>query len=227
MSYYPQAPPRPLEGLTADELHRRGCGLLTTLEWQLSQLEAGDASAVEAGATPSSLTETLNQLLQDVSSLERVLEEGGEGGHREIMKRRAAQLGADAAAQRRAVERFLKVTYAAREEQRERGLLFGGAAQRAEGVAVDSALRERSSLLASHTMMDEVAAAAEGVMGALQSQRATIKGAHKRVLDIAASLGVSNSLMKIIERRSLGDKVLVYGGSAFITLLCLAVWWFR
>ena len=93
--------------------------MLTTLEWQLSQLEAGGASAVEAGATPSSLTETLNQLLQDVSSLERVLEEGGEGGHREIMRRRAAQLGADAAAQRRAVERFLKVTYAAREEQRE------------------------------------------------------------------------------------------------------------
>jgi Golgi SNAP receptor complex protein 2 len=92
---------------------------------------------------------------------------------------------------------------------------------------VDSFLKERSSLLSSNAMMDEVAQAAESVMGALKDQRTVLKGAHKRVLDIATSLGVSNSLMKIIERRTVGDRVLVYGGSAFIVLLLVAVWWFR
>jgi Golgi SNAP receptor complex protein 2 len=94
-------------------------------------------------------------------------------------------------------------------------------------VAVDSSLRERAALLSSHAMLDEVAGAAGSVMGALREQRGVLKGAHRRVLDVAASLGVSNSLMKIIERRTVGDRVLVYGGSAFILLLLLAVWWFR
>ena len=126
-----------------------------------------------------------------------------------------------------ALIRCVSASHAAREEARDRGLLFGGAAQRAEAVAVDSSLRERASLLGSHAAMDEAAAAAAGVMGALRDQRGVLKGAHRRVLDVAAALGVSNSLMKIIERRTAGDRVLVYGGSAFVLLLILAVWWFR
>lgn len=76
-------------------------------------------------------------------------------------------------------------------------------------------------------MMDEVNAAADSVMGALHNQRAVIKSAHKRVLDIAASLGVSNSLIKIIERRTVGDRIIVYGGSAVILLLLVIVWRYR
>jgi Golgi SNAP receptor complex protein 2 len=72
-------------------------------------------------------------------------------------------------------------------------------------------------------MMDEVTAAASNVMGALRDQRNVLKGAHKRVLDISSSLGVSNSLLKIIERRTVGDKILVYGGSACILLLLFLV----
>lgn len=76
-------------------------------------------------------------------------------------------------------------------------------------------------------MMDEVANVAGAVMGSLRDQRSVLKGAHKRVLDIASTLGVSSSLMKIIERRTAGDRILVYGGSAVIVLLILLLWWFR
>jgi Golgi SNAP receptor complex protein 2 len=209
---------------TADDVHKRARDLVATLEFQLQQLEEGGDADLESGATPIGLTENLNLLLQDVSTLERMLEEGGE---REILRKRAVLLAADAQALRHSVERFLKNNYAFRKEKNERSLLFGGAASRAESVAVDSFLRERTSLTSSHAMLDEVSAAAENVMGALQGQRTTLKVAHKRVLDIASSLGVSNSLMKIIERRTVGDKVLVYGGSAFISLLLLAVWWWK
>ena len=39
---------------------------------------------------------------------------------------------------------------------------------------------------------------------------------------MAATLGVSNSVLKAIERRQLGDKLILYGGM----LLALALLWF-
>jgi Golgi SNAP receptor complex protein 2 len=206
-----------------EAIYTRARKLVVTLEWQLTQLEDPQAPA---SGDAASLTETLNLLLQEVAALDRaLLEADGDPGRREVWRRRAAALSADAFAQRRAVERFFKVTFAARQELRERGLLLGGAAQRAESVAVNAFVQERASLLGSHAAMDGVTAAAAGVMGALREQRGVLKNAHKRVLDIASSLGVSNSIVRIIERRTTGDKILVYGGSLLIALLCLVLFW--
>jgi Golgi SNAP receptor complex protein 2 len=236
---HPHTPPAPAATQPdASELFSHAQALLQLIEHQLQELErsggsaaaaaAAAAAAMEGGAaavTPAALTETLNQLSQATAALERLLAGGAlrEG----TWRARVEHLAAEALGARRAVERFLRQTHAARLEARDRGLLFGGAAQRSEAVAVDSSLRERAALLSSHAMLDEVAGAASNVMGALREQRGVLKGAHRRVLDVAASLGVSNSLMKIIERRTVGDRVLVYGGSAFILLLLVAVWWFR
>ena len=214
----------------APSLYAHVQSLQDTLEYQLQSLESGGggAASLESGqgvVTPAMLTETLNQLCQEVARLERLLEDGSLKDA--TWRPRVSHLSSEARGQRRAVERYLRATHDARQEERDRGLLFGGAAQRSDAVAADSSLRERTSLLSSHAMLDEVSAAADSVLGALKDQRGVLKGAHKRVLDIAATLGMSNSLMKIIERRTVGDRVLVYGGSAFILLLLLAVWWFR
>ena len=201
-------------------IYSRARKLAVALEWQLTQLEDAPPPAAASPAADE-LTQTLNQLLQEAAALDRAVAEGdGDPARREVWRKRAAALSADALAQRRAVERLLHTSFAARRELRERGLLLGGAAQRAEGAAVGSFLQERAALMGSHAALDGVAAAAAGVLGALREQRGTLKGAHKRVLDIASSLGVSNSLARIIERRSAGDRILVYGGSALILLLC-------
>ena len=90
---------------------------------------------------------------------------------------------------------------------------------------MDAFLQERASLVASHTMMDEVGAAANAAMGALRGQRGVLKGVHKRVLDLGALLGASSTLMRVIERRTFGDKVIVYGGSVVILLLLWLVYY--
>ena len=63
---------------------------------------------------------------------------------------------------------------------------------------------------------------ATAVLDQLGQQRGALKGVHKRVLDLATTLGVSNSVMKMIERRQFLDKLLVYGGM----LAVLALLWF-
>lgn len=92
-------------------------------------------------------------------------------------------------------------------------------------MAVDALLAERTSAAHSSAMVDEFTSLADQVLGALKDQRGTLKSAHRKVLDVATSLGMSNSLMRMIERRTLGDRILVYGGM-FLILCLLAVVWY-
>lgn len=63
-------------------------------------------------------------------------------------------------------------------------------------------------------------------MGSLKTQRSTLKSAHRKVLDVASSLGLSANLMRLIERRTTADKILVYGGMVLVTLLVALIYWF-
>jgi Golgi SNAP receptor complex protein 2 len=87
----------------------------------------------------------------------------------------------------------------------------------------DALLAERSSLASSHAMLDEFTAVAGSVLGSLRTQRGVLKSAHRKILNVASTLGLSNSVMRIIERRTTADKILVYGGMVLITLLLLVV----
>ncbi len=125
---------------------------------------------------------------------------------------------------RKAVERYLKLTYNSRKEKYDRDMLLNGrGTSTTDAVAVDAFLAERASLTRSHAVMDDITAAAENVLGSLKFQRNTLKNVHRKVLDVGSALGVSTNLMRMIERRTTGDKILVYGGMVIVTLLLLVV----
>lgn len=55
-------------------------------------------------------------------------------------------------------------------------------------------------------------------MESLHEQGSTLKGIHKKVLDVASSLGMSSTVMRMIDRRHEGDKYILFGG---MILTCL------
>ena len=56
----------------------------------------------------------------------------------------------------------------------------------------------------------------------LSPQRSTLKGVQRKVLDMAQTLGLSNDVLRMMERRQFWDKVILYGGM----LMTLALIWF-
>ena len=72
-----------------------------------------------------------------------------------------------------------------------------------------------------HSQIDHLTGNAIAVLGSLGEQRSSLKGVQRKVLDIASTLGVSNSVMRAIESRQFWDKMLVYGGM----LLTMALLW--
>ena len=64
------------------------------------------------------------------------------------------------------------------------------------------------------------------ISGALDEHNEIIKSIHRRILDVGNTLGLSKSLMKMIDNRQFVDKLITYGGMIFILLVIFLVWYF-
>ena len=90
----------------------------------------------------------------------------------------------------------------------------------------DAEAGAKMSLQRSGGMVDDLLAHGASVLGALGEQKERLKGAQHKMLDLLNSIGVSASLLRVIDRRQRMDAMLVYGGMVFTVLLLLFVWMF-
>lgn len=74
-----------------------------------------------------------------------------------------------------------------------------------------------------HRGVDDMLMTGNGVLDSLRSQRDTLKGARKRILDMGNTLGLSNHTMKLIEKRISEDKYVLFGGMAVTLLVIILV----
>ena len=91
----------------------------------------------------------------------------------------------------------------------------------ATAAKVDSLASDSESLARSTTLVDEYLENASFINKTLKRQGDVLKDAHRKVLDIASSLGISRNLMNVIQRRTTLDKYLVYVGMVVVILLVL------
>ncbi|XP_055911262.1 probable Golgi SNAP receptor complex member 2 [Eupeodes corollae] len=91
---------------------------------------------------------------------------------------------------------------------------------------IDFALQQNTSLNNAHTGVDEMISTGANILGSLINQRETLKGAHRRILAIGSTLGLSNHTMKLIERRFVEDKYVMIGGMIITLLVIMLVIYF-
>lgn len=90
-------------------------------------------------------------------------------------------------------------------------------------IDIDYSLQHQHSMHNAHRGVDDMIMTGHGVLDNLKSQRETLKGAHKRILDIGNTLGLSNHTMKLIEKRISEDKYVLVAGMGVTTLVLLLV----
>ena len=145
-------------------------------------------------------------------------------GSRGLWRKKITQLTDESASLRHALGKYASSRSAQQRELEEReALLAGGRGGGEHAIDINGfAAHESRRLHESDSAIDGLTGNATAVLDQLGQQRGALKGVHKRVLDLATTLGVSNSVMKMIERRQFLDKLLVYGGM----LAVLALLWF-
>jgi len=92
---------------------------------------------------------------------------------------------------------------------------------------VDSLNDERKSINKSKQQLDDIMGMGDAIMESLRGQRSRLEGSSSRLESMAATLGISNSLVKTIQRTEWLDAKLVYAGMAITTLLLLGLWWYK
>lgn len=175
------------------------------------------------------LSGNTNALFAEVATLERAIDAlpPASPENRMLWQKRLSQLQQDGQQLRKTVEQLLRRTYERSRVELDRSELLGTGNGAQQTVVVDALARERESITSSSRLIDDVTGLAGSIADALRGQRGVLKGAHRKVLDVSATLGLSSSLMRVISRRTTADKILVYGGFAVIIVLVLIVYWLR
>jgi len=79
-------------------------------------------------------------------------------------------------------------------------------------ILINNAMTHQDSLTRVNSHLDNVLAQGAEILGGLQNQSSALKGIKKKVLDVANTLGMSNTVIRMIERRGEGDKmILIFG----------------
>ncbi|CAH0722598.1 unnamed protein product, partial [Brenthis ino] len=89
-------------------------------------------------------------------------------------------------------------------------------------ITVDYLAQEQNSLHNSHRNVDEMLHTGSSILETLRYNRDTLKGAHRRLIDLANTLGLSNATISLIERRVSQDKYVLFGGM-FVTLAVIVL----
>ncbi|CAL1293742.1 unnamed protein product [Larinioides sclopetarius] len=87
-------------------------------------------------------------------------------------------------------------------------------------IMIDHSLQHNTSLQNANRGMDDLLGSGDSILTNLREQRMSLKGAHKKILDIANTLGLSNTVMRLIEKRTYQDKYVLFGGM-FVTCVIM------
>ncbi|XP_044268650.1 probable Golgi SNAP receptor complex member 2 [Tribolium madens] len=90
-------------------------------------------------------------------------------------------------------------------------------------INIDYALQHQNSLQNSNRGVDEMLHTGVNALESLRSQRLTLKGAHRRIMDMANTLGLSNHTMRLIEKRAGEDKYILMLGIVITVLVIIFI----
>lgn len=87
-------------------------------------------------------------------------------------------------------------------------------------IFIDHSAQYNNSLNNTVHGIDDLLHQGNSVLDSLRSQRLTLKGTHKRLIDIGNTLGLSNTTMRLIEQRTKQDGFILITG---MILTCVVI----
>ena len=197
------------------------------VQQQLGEYESG---ANTSHQVELSIHASLESLGRSVAEMD--LAANNEGARRDMWKQRVRAMADELHVLRTAFTRAQKHNpHSSYSQQAEaaavRSALFSGHSTSAPSMsAVDSFARQHDSLQRSHTLIDELQEMGTSALDSLRTQRGTLKGVHRKALDMANILGMSGSLMRLIGREEQTNAWITYACMILTVVVVLGIWWY-
>ena len=94
----------------------------------------------------------------------------------------------------------------------------------ATSIYIDPALQHHTKMSSAHSRVDELIESSSNILSNLRTQSGTLKGVHRKILDMANTLGLSGTVMRLIERRTAQDKIILIVGMVVTCIIMWLVW---
>ena len=160
-----------------------------------------------------------------LETLERTVEcMAGQPAPSHVWTQRISKANEDLESARTNVARVLGRRTAREEEELRRLKLFGSKERRDGGD--DHLMKERGSLLASHSAMDELIDQGRSSLQSILDQNAIVKGAKGRLLTLLNATGLSSALSSKIGSRERMDAWIIWICAFLVFALILIFWYF-
>ncbi|CEG42781.1 Golgi SNAP receptor complex member [Plasmopara halstedii] len=208
---------------TLDSLYPQARKLQFELKMQMSYLDSGRTGGktdAEVQAEARGNFSALEQLLWQLDSLVQMNTKSAE---RDTWTKKLQQLRNETFALGSTLEQHIYSLSRRNVEARERESLMNRRNAGFDGGnGAIYAAQESESLQRSSQMVSDLTNLSQSILGDLSEQRNRMKNVRTKLLDIANRLGLSSSLLRVIERRDTVDFWIVIGGMVF-TLVFLYV----
>ncbi|XP_060758053.1 Golgi SNAP receptor complex member 2 [Neoarius graeffei] len=193
------------------------------IQSRMGQLETTDRQSVHL--VENELQARIEQVFSQLERLEMLV--GKEPpNRRQNAKLRVEQLKYDVQHLHSALKNFQHRRYTREAQEKEREELMSRTFTTNDAdtsIPIDDTLQFNSSLHNAHRNMDDLLGSGSSILNGLRDQRSTLKGTHKKMLDVANMLGLSNTVMRLIEKRATQDKFIMVGGMVITCVVMFLV----
>lgn len=207
--------------------------LFPEVQRQLLMLQ-NEFGMFESGADRSpginqSIQSNLQSINQSIYQLEQLVSMEG-SNRRDIWKQKVSSIQSQALALTQSYYRINQSIKQAEQAREIREQLLESNNRSVDGSNRASILanlsRENDSLIHSTRMMDEMINQSTFSLKALARQRDHLKSVQRKARDVASSLGLSSSVIRLIERTETFNAVIVAAGCTLTTGVLFACWWY-
>ena len=203
---------------------------ITSLERAGQQLGTADQRQQLQGRfnTAQQQLEQLQRLCQELEGRHALVQSGGNPRDALVWEKKLHQLFEEATALQRSLDKCIAMSARAGQEEAQRQELLQRrkhlGAGRNGAIDVEKAdVEAKERIRRSKQVAEEAYQTGVATLTAMAGQRDLLKNAHRKVLDVLNTVGMSDSVLRIAERRIGMDKLIAYGGMLLIT--SLVVFW--
>ncbi|XP_039595934.1 Golgi SNAP receptor complex member 2 [Polypterus senegalus] len=206
-----------------DTLYHQTNKQIQEVQSNMGRLETADRQSVHL--VENELQARIDQIFSSLERLE-ILASKEPPNRRQNAKLRVDQLKYDVQHLQTGLRNFQHRRYAREAQEQEREELMARTFTTNDAdtsIPIDDTLQINTSLHNAHRGIDDLLGSGSSILDGLREQRNTLKGAHKKMLDVANMLGLSNTVMQLIEKRAFQDKFLLIGGMVVTCIVMVLV----
>ncbi|KAM7280513.1 hypothetical protein ACFE04_007647 [Oxalis oulophora] len=200
-------------GGTLSEVYQNSKRLLLKARDGVERLECS-TSSIDSPELSFAVKKDISQIQSLCVEMDTLWRSVAAKSYRDLWKRKVEQVSEEADSLKQSLDRYLARNQKRMNEAKERAELLGRANGESAHVLriFDEETQAMQSVRNSSRMLEESLSTGTTILSKYSEQRDRLKRAQRKALDVLNTVGLSNSVLRLIERRNRVDKWIKYAG---------------